>query len=104
MAVNRRWAVEDFAERLRQRRAELGLTQEALASRMEGVTLRAYSRWESGEAIPQDRNMSKIAAALELDMSDLVVELVPKQSQGSPAQMDRIEAKVDLIISLLAKR
>jgi transcriptional regulator with XRE-family HTH domain len=103
MALKQRWFVEDLAARLRERRAKLGLTQEEVAARMENVTYLAYQRWESGEAFPQDRNIYRVANALELDPSDLMVEMVPQRDQD-PSQMDRIEAKLDEIISLLAKR
>jgi transcriptional regulator with XRE-family HTH domain len=103
LALRRRLAAEDLGERLQKRRAQLGLTQEQVAERLDGVTLRAYQRWESGEAVPQDRNLHKAASALDLDPAELVVELVPLGGMGDN-QLDRIEAKLDQLLSLTAQQ
>ena len=61
----------ELAERVRQAREHLGITQADLASRI-GSTQPAIARLEAGGSIPSFNTLRRIAAALGLE---LVVEL-----------------------------
>jgi transcriptional regulator with XRE-family HTH domain len=59
---------ERIGQRMQARRAELGLTQAEVATRIEGKTTSdQVSRWERGRHQPQ--NLAPIAKALEVDAS-----------------------------------
>lgn len=60
-----------FAKRLKELRAQQGLTQAALAERA-GVTLSYIGRLEIGRHDPQLSTLYKLAKALGVSISDLV--------------------------------
>ena len=66
----------DLAERVRQAREDLGITQAELAKRI-GSTQPAVARLEGGGTIPSLTTLRRIAAALDLE---LVVELRKRQA------------------------
>jgi transcriptional regulator with XRE-family HTH domain len=68
--------VKLFAQRLRQRRNELGLTQEALAHAAR-ITPSYVWRLESGGASPGVDLVARLAAALNTTISDLLPEAGP---------------------------
>ena len=51
-------------ENLKQKRLELGLTQEKLAKKV-GVSLLAYQMWERGVSKPNDLNKHKLEKVLK---------------------------------------
>lgn len=55
-----------IAENLRRAQDERGHTNEEMA-RLAGVTLRVYQRWRAGEGAPRWENLTRLAAALELE-------------------------------------
>lgn len=59
-----------FGERLRRRREDLALSQEALAEAV-GVSVRSVIRWEHDEASPHPEYRQRLARALGLDVRDL---------------------------------
>ena len=61
----------NLAQRLKQLRAEKGLTQAALARRA-GVTLSYIGRLEIGRHDPQLSTLQKLAKALRVTMAELV--------------------------------
>lgn len=56
-----------IGDRIRQAREAMGLSQEDLAARVDGVSRVAVSQWENGESRPRDKRLEKIAQALHLD-------------------------------------
>lgn len=62
-----------FGARVRRYRKAAGYTQEALA-RVLGVSLFTVSRWERGENKPDIDGLYRIAAALNIQVSDLLPE------------------------------
>lgn len=62
--------IEEFGEIIRERRAELGLSQEALA-RESGFTRRSIIYWENGENEINLTNAVKLLKALHIDLRDL---------------------------------
>lgn len=61
----------NIGKRIADRRRELGLTQEDLASQV-FVTTQAVSQWENGKTVPDPTNYSRIADALQLSVSELL--------------------------------
>ena len=72
---DRGWFFAQIAERVAERRAEMGLSQRELAE-MVGTTQSAIARLERGGRPPRIDTLMNIADALECD---LVVELRPKR-------------------------
>jgi transcriptional regulator with XRE-family HTH domain len=62
-----------FAQAIRARRLEMGLTQEALAEAAR-VSIRHYQLIEAGKSNPTLRSMLGIADALNLRLSDIFSE------------------------------
>ena len=60
-----------FAEQLRNRRRELGLTQRALAEHI-GYSEKAVSKWEGGSAIPPAALLPRMADLLHCSIDDLL--------------------------------
>jgi transcriptional regulator with XRE-family HTH domain len=67
----------DIGIRIRVRREELCLSQEALARRME-VRQREISRWETGRVKPSGASLRRLGSALECDWRLLVTPLEPE--------------------------
>jgi transcriptional regulator with XRE-family HTH domain len=63
-----------FTTNLRRRRAELGLSQEAVASEAT-MDQSQYSRIERGEVDPSIRTLTRIARALESTPSELLRDI-----------------------------
>jgi transcriptional regulator with XRE-family HTH domain len=61
----------DLATLLRRRRAELGITQAALAQQV-GVTQSAVAGWESGAALPRPAKVLALADLLGVQVQHLV--------------------------------
>jgi transcriptional regulator with XRE-family HTH domain len=60
-----------FAENLRRRRKELGLSQEQLGTRA-NIQMADISRYESGSRDPRITTVARLAEALEVTIADLV--------------------------------
>ena len=50
---------DDYLERIKGLRAELGLTQQALANRL-GVSFATVNRWENGQTMPSQLSWNQI--------------------------------------------
>ena len=61
----------EIGNRIRQRRKELGMTQEKLASAVY-VTPQAISQWENGKTVPDIYKIRLIADALKMNRADLI--------------------------------
>jgi transcriptional regulator with XRE-family HTH domain len=60
-----------FAENLRRRRKELGLSQEQLGTRA-NIQMADISRYESGSRDPRITTVARLAGALEVTIADLL--------------------------------
>jgi transcriptional regulator with XRE-family HTH domain len=60
-----------FAENLRRRRKELGLSQEQLGARAD-IQMADISRYESGVRDPRVTTIARLAQALEVPIADLL--------------------------------
>jgi transcriptional regulator with XRE-family HTH domain len=81
--------------RLGQRRKELGLGSQADLADLLGVSMRALQNWEAGKHLPRGKMLQRYAHLLDMPIGDLM-ELDPE-----PSQLDRIEAQLEEILSLL---
>jgi transcriptional regulator with XRE-family HTH domain len=61
-----------FAENLRRRRKELGLSQEQLGTRA-NIQMADISRYESGSRDPRITTVARLAHALEVPIAELLV-------------------------------
>ena len=62
--------LKDFSKKLKERRIELGLTQEELAKHL-FVTKKAVSRWETGRGLPDAALLLKLAETLGITIDEL---------------------------------
>lgn len=92
---------ERVVERLSELRERAGLSQED-AARKVGVTHRQWQRWESGQSMPYPRNLDKVASAFGISVSDFFDDQPLASPETRSDQLDRIEAKLDEILNLLA--
>lgn len=69
----------NFSEILIQRRKQLGLSQEALAEKIQ-VSRQAVSKWETGEAMPDMTKLMALADALEMTLDALCGRNFPEQA------------------------
>jgi transcriptional regulator with XRE-family HTH domain len=60
-----------FAENLRRRRKQLGLSQEQLGARAD-IQMADISRYESGSRDPRISTVARLAIALEIPIADLL--------------------------------
>lgn len=60
-----------FAENLRRRRKELGLSQEQLGTRA-NIQMADISRYETGRRDPRITTVARLAQALEVPIADLL--------------------------------
>ena len=77
---------------MKQRRLELGLTQEELAIRL-NVVRQTVSKWESGRSVPDADILLKIADVLDVSISDLLGAALPNdetQQNEIAAQLIRL--------------
>jgi transcriptional regulator with XRE-family HTH domain len=90
-----------LGERARQRREELGLTQEEVARRMPGnVSGARVSLWERGKNRPHDGNLEEYAKALETTVAALLTP--PADKSRTPALHEVVgESQLDQILSAI---
>ena len=74
----------NFSEILIQRRKQLGLSQEALAEKIQ-VSRQAVSKWETGEAMPDMTKLMALADALDMTLDALCGRIFPEQAVNPSA-------------------
>lgn len=89
---------EKVMERLLELRERHGLSQED-AARKVGITHRQWQRWENGESMPYPRNLDAVASKFGISVAEFF-DPEPDISVDV-AQLDRIEATLNAILSLL---
>lgn len=120
MAVQYR---EQVGQAIRDRRDQLGVSQEAVADRIDAwfadqgkprrtpMTAQTISRWERGENMGRADNLEALAAALETTVGEIMAQVKAKpladkrRNGGDPtsAQLDRIEAKLNAVLEALGR-
>lgn len=73
----------DLSQRIRETRQQKGLSQEALAERME-VSRQAVTKWETGRACPSTEKLLRLSQVLEVPLEVLTgPESLPEQRTKS---------------------
>lgn len=103
---------EKVRRRLRERRGELGLTQEELCQRA-GISLDAVSRIENGSRVPTLETLEGLARALDLRLADLVQSEEPEAPKRSRAiqktvtlletQSDEFQLAAEAVVRAMVK-
>lgn len=88
---------EKVAERIVERRDELGLTQQDVADRV-GVRVRQVQRWEAGESLGRLENLQSLAEALDTTVGELMAGI--EDVKPGPPSRDRIGQLEDRITEL----
>lgn len=96
----------DMPTQVRQERRRRKMTQRQVAEQA-GVSLRAYQNFESGESVPQQKNLESILRVLPVDATQLDLTGAREATVGSwPADVqvfiDMMETYVDLAGAFLA--
>jgi transcriptional regulator with XRE-family HTH domain len=77
-----------FGRRLRRRRRALDLSQEAVAERT-GIHRTQMTLYEKGERVPRAATLIKLAAALDVSVSQLLVGVGWEPAGPRPGRPDR---------------
>jgi len=72
-----------LGERIRQARAEQGVTREQLAA-LARLSVRTVARVESDEVVPRADTLYQLAQALGMKLDDLLTA-APRRGRGTPA-------------------
>jgi transcriptional regulator with XRE-family HTH domain len=86
---------ERVAQRLAELRERHALSQERAAQKV-GITHRQWQRWENGQSMPRPGNLGEVALAFGVPVSTFYDD----DEQVDQSQLDRIEEKLDLLLSL----
>ena len=89
-------------ENLSKVRKDRGLTQEALASKL-NVVRQTISKWENGTAVPDADTLCKIADALDVSVAELLGETKDKDEMDN-ASMTRILAEINEQLAVRNRR
>lgn len=82
-----------FSERLLKLRREKGLSQKELGELL-GVSNKAISKWENGEAMPKTETMLKLAELLEIDGNELLgIYSAPVSEEKFTDELDRLKSE-----------
>lgn len=95
------------SERIKKRRDEFGLTQEALAERVNGkdAARTQIAKWEKGGAMPNTSSLLRLCNALECDI-DYLLGAIPTPRKATYDVMEQTgltEKAVDMITACSAK-
>jgi transcriptional regulator with XRE-family HTH domain len=85
---------EVVRRRLRAKRLERGLTQEALCERA-GLSLDAVTRIERGSRVPKLDTLERLADALDVSLVDLVRSDVPARAPAVAKPVRRVLALIE---------
>ena len=90
----------DLAEQIREYRQRRGLSQEALAERLE-VSRQAVTKWETGKARPSTEKLLRLAQVLEVPLEQLAgAEEKPPRSQRVPRALPWALLGLTLLLGL----
>lgn len=78
--------MSDLRERVRERRRELGWTQQRVADEA-GVSHRTYQGFESGQTTPQGGNLRAILRALGLDQEAAITAATEEHREEWPGDV-----------------
>lgn len=90
----------DLAEQIREYRQRRGLSQEALAERLE-VSRQAVTKWEAGKTRPSTEKLLRLSQVLEVPLEQLTgAEQVPAQGPGVPKTLPWVLLGLTLLLGL----
>lgn len=91
-----------IGDRIKERRKELGLTQEKLGE-FSGVNPVQIRRYESNKQIPKISILQKIANALEIDFTELLKDqnIIEYNRKSIVSAIEKIYKNDDLIVELI---
>ena len=78
---------ESFGRRLQQMRKASGLSQEALAEKLE-VSRQAVSKWENDAGFPETEKLLRLGELFQVSMDDLLAARAGKEAPVLPVQGD----------------
>jgi transcriptional regulator with XRE-family HTH domain len=90
---------ERISARMREQREHLGVSQEAIARRLD-TTMRTYARWERGETFGYLQRLPEIAQALETTESKL---LGGEDALTAKPSVESIAAKLDELVDVVSQ-
>ena len=97
---------KDFGERIKTYRLKKGLSQENIATII-NKTKATVSRYESGEVLPDVRDITKICEALEIYEADLyennVVRTMQNDKSKNPFNTNKLYVYFNNILTLYTK-
>ena len=83
----------EFSERLFKLRRDKGLSQKDLGDLL-GVSNKAISKWENGEAMPKTETMLKLAELLGIDGNELLgIYSAPEPDESFTKELDRLKSE-----------
>lgn len=90
----------DLAEQIREYRQRRGLSQEALAERLE-VSRQAVTKWEAGRTRPSTEKLLRLSQVLEVPLEQLTgAEKVPARGPGVPRALPWVLLGLTLLLGL----
>lgn len=90
----------DLAEQIREYRQRRGLSQEALAERLE-VSRQAVTKWETGKARPSSEQLLRLSQVLEVPLAQLTgAEQAPARGLGVPKVLPWVLLGLTLLLGL----
>lgn len=90
----------DLAEQIREYRQRRGLSQEALAERLE-VSRQAVTKWETGKARPSSEQLLRLSQVLEVPLAQLTgAEQAPARGLGVPKALPWVLLGLTLLLGL----
>lgn len=90
---------ERISARMRERREQLGVSQETIARRLD-TTMRTYARWERGETFGYLQRLPDLARALETTESELLGGEDPLTAQPT---VEALSDKLDQVLDVLGQ-
>ena len=92
-----------FAEKLKQRREELSLTQEELGACIsEELSRQAVSKWERGENLPEVEKLLILAVKLDISLDELFADELAYLRKDKAPENDFLERYPGLIAGMKA--
>lgn len=85
-----------FAQRLKERRKELGLTQKDVGKRA-GVTHASISQWEKEGSAPSSENLFALSKALKCDPAWLLEGREENEPPAAASQRDLDDREIELL-------
>ncbi|MBQ6221045.1 MAG: helix-turn-helix transcriptional regulator [Solobacterium sp.] len=90
-----------FGTQIRNRRKELGLSQEQLASKL-FVDRSLVSRWESGKITPNPQQIQQLSELLSLSIQDISASEIPSEQTAENSIVSERKTTQILVVLMLS--